>query len=140
MAKTYNPKRYVISFGGHTLTGFADGTFVSVQKAADDFTKVVGADGEVARSASADESATVTLTLLQTSRSNDVLSAFRREDKLTNLGKKPLLIKDLNGTTVASAAEAWIARGPNIENAKEISPRVWVIDCSHLFEHIGGNF
>ncbi len=138
--KTYDPKQFKIIFGGVAISGFADGPFISVAPAGDRFTKVSGADGEKARSKSNDYSHEVTLTLLQTSASNDYLSTIHNIDKLSNLGKLPLQIVDLNGTTILSWSQAWIRAVPTVENAKEIGERVWVFDTSDAdIENYGGN-
>lgn len=140
MAKTYNPKRVIVTYRGALITGFADGSFVSVERATDSFSTQAGADGEVARVASADKSGTVRITLLQTSASNDFLSASLREDELTNQGGGPLMIKDANGRTLVVAADAWIQRAPNIEFAKEGTAREWTFGCAKIEESVGGNF
>jgi hypothetical protein len=55
---------------GVPISGYADGTFVQVDPSGDSFAKKVGADGEVARSMSNDNTHTVVITLLQSSLSN----------------------------------------------------------------------
>lgn len=139
MIKTYNPKRVIVSFGGQPLSGYADGTFIEVELNADAFTLTVGADGEGARSASADESGTVKLSLLQTSASNDVLNAAHATDKLTNLGAKPLMVKDLQGRTLVTAAEAWIRKAPSAGFAKEVGTREWTFETASMQQITGGN-
>lgn len=139
MAKTYNPKRFIVAFGGVPLTGMADGTFITIEQRADQFALVVGADGEGARSASADQSATITLTLLQTSASNDYLSTMLRIDRLSNAGAAVFSVQDLNGTTVAVANQAWIMKAANIENGKEVTSREWTFETDSMEINVGGN-
>ena len=138
--KTYNPKDIVITFGGYPLTGFADGTFLMVAPKNDRFTPVSGADGEAARAKSNDKTYEVTLTLLQTSLSNNYLSGILALDDISNEGKLPLLITDVRGTTLFSFLQAWIRIPPTSEFSKEISNREWIFDTGQAdVENIGGN-
>lgn len=137
--KTYDPAQVILNIGGVQMSGFADGTFITFERDEDAFTKHTGADGEVARAKSNNKSGSLTLTLAQTSSSNDVLSAFAIADELNNSGVVPALMKDLNGNTIAAAASAWIRKQPNSEFAKEISNREWIIDLARVDYTVGGN-
>jgi hypothetical protein len=137
--KTYDPTLVTISFGAVPLVGFADGTFISASRTEDSFTHKVGADGSGARSKTANKSGLVTVTLLQTSSSNDYLSALNVADELSNAGVLPLLIKDAGGTSLLFAAEAYIVKPPDYENAKEILDRAWQFMCNSLDFFVGGN-
>lgn len=130
--KTYDPKKVIISFGGVNLSGFPDGTFIEVSPSGDAFVKVVGADGEVARGRSNDDTHEVTLTLLQTSASNSVLSSSLSRDKLLGTGKGPLSIKDIYGGSLYFWPEAWIKADPTISYAKEVGERAWVFDTGQV--------
>ena len=125
--KTYDPKKVIITFGGVPITGFADGTFIQVTQDADSWAKKVGADGEVVRAKSNDNTHTVTITLQQSSGSKDYLSTCLNLDKLTNKGMLPLVITDLNGTTLESWLQAWVSKDPDWEYAKEATDRAWVL-------------
>lgn len=138
-AKTYSPKKVAITVAGVIITGYADGSFVSVERASDTFTKVVGADGEVGRVHSADRSGAITLTLQQTSESNDVLSALQIADELTLTGKFPVTVKDNNGTSLYIAGEAWIVKPVDAEYSGDMSTREWRIECAVLEAFAGGN-
>jgi len=139
--KTYDPKQIIITFGGVPITGFADGTFLSVSPSGDRFTKIVGADGEVTRSKSNDFTNEVTITLKQSSLSNDYLTGILNADRLANSGKLPLQVKDMLGTTLYFWKEAWIKAPPDVEEAKEMSDRAWVFDTGQSdIEYHGGNF
>jgi hypothetical protein len=137
--KTYDPKAVQVSIGGNQITGFADGEFISVERAEDSFTKVVGADGEVSRAKSNNKSGMLTLTLQGTALANDILSGIAIADELDNSGVVPVFIKDTAGTTVLFAAEGWIRRPANYTAAKEITNREWVLDLATIETFIGGN-
>ncbi len=137
--KTYSPKDVTVIIAGTQISGFAEDTFVSVERDEDSFTKVVGADGEVSRTASADKSGTITVTLLATSASNDILSALAVADEISLAGLFPVLIKDELGSSIHTAASAWIQKAAGKEYAAEIGENEWLIQCANLIEFTGGN-
>lgn len=139
MAKTYSPKKVRVIYGGVVMTGYMDGTFVEVDKTTDDFTEIVGSDGEGARIASADESGTVTITLMQTSASNDYLSNMRIKDKQTNLNTAALTVEDGSGRTLCEATEAWIKKVAKVEMSNDKTGRAWVFASTDLRHYVGGN-
>lgn len=137
--KVYDPKQISIIVGGKILSGFADGTFLKVERNEQAYTLKVGVDGEGARAKNNNKSGKFTFTLMQTSSSNDVLSAYASADELGNAGAVPVLVKDHNGTSVATAATAWVQKLPDLEDAKEITMRTWVLETDELLMSIGGN-
>lgn len=139
MAKTYDPKDYSLIVGGHIVEGFADGTFMTVSRNNDTFALTMGADGEGARAKSNDTSGTFVFTLLQTSRSNAVLSSFHNADELNNGGQVPVLVKDNNGDTVLEASTAWVRKPADVELAKEITSREWTLESDKLTMVVGSS-
>jgi hypothetical protein len=125
----YDPKKVVITFGGVPLTGFADGDFISVSaNDGDGFKKQAGADGEVARAQSSDNTHNVSVTLMQSSLSNSYLSTIRNTDKLTGKSILPLSITDLNGGSLHFWPQAWIKGDPTWGYGKELKERQWTFD------------
>lgn len=110
--KTYDPKKVIIIFGGKTITGYTDGTFVNITPSGEGIPKIVGADGEIARSIDPDDTYEVALTLMQTSSSNDFLSASYEANRRSGGLMLPILIKDGTGRTLFSAAQAWVSGFP----------------------------
>ena len=135
----YEPSRVIISVGGVNIDGFADGTFISAERTNDTFTKVTGADNRTTRIKQNDFSGTFTFTLLQSSLSNDVLTGFMVLDESTNDGVVPIIVKDLEGTTLLAAAQAWVRKPPVIEYSKDDSNREWMLDCGDMDIFAGGN-
>ena len=136
---TYASDEVRIIVGGIPISGLADGTFVSVARDEQAFTKVTGADGTTSRAKSANRSGSITLTLSQTSPSNDVLSALAVADEETGAGVVPVLIKDGSGRSVHATDAAWVQKMPDAEDGKEITDREWVLDCARITNFIGGN-
>jgi Protein of unknown function (DUF3277) len=128
VVRTYNPERVVVNVNGHNVTGFADGTFVAIAQVSDGITTQVGSDGEIARAINTDRRCNVTITLQQTSQSNDFLSNLHEVDMLTCGSKAgPIMVQDLCGTTLFAAASSWITKMPDTEFGKEISTRAWAL-------------
>jgi len=139
--KTYDPKKVIVTFGGVPLTGWADGTFIGVRGSAERFTKKTGADGEVARARSNDDTHEVTVTLMQSSPSNTYLSTVMNIDRLTNMGIRPLSITDLSGSSLFFWPEAWIKKDPDVDYAKEVGDRAWAFDTGQIgAQNINGDF
>lgn len=138
--RTYDPKRVNIILGSHIVSGLAEDTFISIEPNGDGTQSTAGADGEVARSLSHNPLNRVTLTLQQTSLSNDALSELLRLDRASGgAGVFPLQIRDLRGTTVFAASQAWVVQKPTVEFGSEVSEREWAIDCVETNAFIGGN-
>ena len=126
--KTYASKQIIITFGPHTVTGYAEDSFVTIDQNGEGTTKVVGCDGEVARSLSPDKTHTVKVSLLQTSDSNKFFNKVRKLDMETGDGIFPLMITDLRGGLLFQASEAWITKDPTRTYGKTTQNREWQID------------
>lgn len=137
--KNYDPAEVSIIIGSHIVSGYADGTFVKFERNNDAFTRVSGADGEGTRAKSNDRSATMELTLMHTSESNDILTGFALADEVNNGGTFPVLMKDSNGTEKHASEVAWIRKFAPSERGKEASSTVWTIEMNEHVPFIGGN-
>lgn len=137
--RTYDPRQVNISVGGVPMQGFADGTFLLIDRDEDAFTKVTGADGTSTRVKSNNRSGTLTLTLKQSSPSNDVLSGFAALDELSNSGVVPVLVKDNSGTSIYFSATGWVQKFPASEFGKEINNREWILDLVDVDIFVGSN-
>lgn len=135
---TYSPHEVILTLGGIIFTGFADGTYISVT-CDDNFEKKRGADGIVNRINKKIEDYTVNATLKQTSPTNNGLTTAYLIDRETNQGKLPLLMKDLNGTTLLFSPQAWIVKLPDVEYSDTLTNRVWKIDAAEATFIVGGN-
>jgi len=137
--RTYDPKQIIMTFGPIVFSGYAEGTFVTLARSGDAFTKVKGADGGVDRVNNNALDFAVTVTLKQTSLVNDLLSASLNLDLITNLGILPLIVKDLAGTTLFVATSAWIAKDPDLEYGDAQSGREWRFDTGPADLFQGGS-
>lgn len=135
----YDPKSVYFSYAGNLLTGYADGDFFSAKRTSDSQSLTVGAGGEGCFIKSADRSGEVTLTLLRSSRSNDILSALYKQQEILPV-PQPLFAKDGLGTSIVSGVEALIKKMPDLSFAKDMSTVEWVFLVAELETFIGGNF
>lgn len=87
---------------------------------ADQVSVIMGVDGEGSFSDNQDESATITITLTPSSRSNLVFSAYRK----TKLAV-PIAIKEKGGTTVGGCARARITKDADVAWSDGQEVRVW---------------
>jgi hypothetical protein len=126
--QTYDPKRVSIALGSHVVSGYAEGSFVTIEPGGDGTSKTVGADGEVVRSIDPDNTSTVTITLLQTSRTVKFAQDQYDRDQANGNGMFPVLVRDNRGGLVFSAAQAWVTNRPSREFAKEAGEREIVIE------------
>lgn len=138
MVSTYDPNKVLVLWKGIPIGGFGIDSMIKVTQTSDRVTKQDGCTGEVVRVMQRSKSGSVEVTLLASSQSNDLLSAAQIEDELTGLGVGPLMIKDLNGTTIIQAASAWIAKIPEINFGKETSDRTWTLDYAVGNINVGG--
>lgn len=139
--REYDPDQVSASVNGVPLSGFADGEMIGVERQGDDFEDVVGTDGEVTRSKSSDNRATVTVRLMQSSPANDLLSAMRTLDKASpnGAGVGPFMLRDKQGRTILLAEKCWIAAPPKSSWDRTAKEREWKIRCASLVEFHGGN-
>jgi hypothetical protein len=137
--RTFDPKSVIVTIGGVPMSGYADGTFLEITADTQQFTKVVGADGYTTRVKSNNYGGVMTLTLSQSSPSNDVLSGFLNLDRTVNGGVVPILIKDLSGSTIVFSGTGWIQQFPDVTFGNEINNRAWTLDLTDIDILIGGN-
>jgi len=139
IVRTYDPKLIICNFGPIPFSGFQEGTFISAERSGDIFEKSKGADGGIDRINKNAYDFRITVTLKQTSITNDALSGVMLADMLSNAGKFFFRIQDLNGTMLFFAPQAWIAASPTLEYSDSLSGREWAFDTGPAELFIGGN-
>lgn len=128
--KTYNPKEVIVTLGVHIVTGYADDSFVTIDPNGDGITKKVGCDGEIVRSISPDNTYTVKISLLQSSKTNSFLQKRFNKDQKDGNGMFPILVHDLKGGLLFSSEAAWVAKVASRGFGKEANNREWEIHTS----------
>lgn len=138
--KTYDPKKNMIIFGGKQITGMAEDDMITIKPLGDGMQIYCGADGEVGRSVDPNMTYEVSVSLATTSKSNDYLSDTYNLDRATGKGLMPLLVKDLSGSTLFSAPQAWIQNMPESKRGRKIDAQKWVFNTGAVEAPIiGGN-
>jgi len=134
-----DPAEFTITYGTHTIQGYADGTYIGIVYNANTFEAMKGADGEAARVITNDNSVLITVTLIQTSQSNTVLSGLSNIDRKTGAGALPFFVKDNSGDTAGGGSIAWVQKDPDVTNSKSIESRAWQFYVPHYEGVVGGN-
>lgn len=140
---TFSPQNVSISWGGINLNGVADGTFIECVRNSDNSSQVVGAQGDVGLTFNADKTGQVTITFLQTSLSNVILSAAQAEQDLSgDLLRAPMVIRDKSGSFLAYISNAHIMTPAGMSLGQEQNSKAWVfyaerIDYADTIPHLG---
>lgn len=120
---TYDFKKVSVIIGGVIITGFMDGESIATEKNEDDVTAHVGAGGDVTFSETNDNTATITLTLKQTSSSLAYLQSLRNSKELFQTQ-----IVDANDNTFrAGGSECRITKPPSRSWGNEVTGTEWAI-------------
>ena len=135
----YSPDLVDVIWNGITITGYADGTFIDVEREVDTFTKKVGSLGDVARSKSLNRSGKITITVMDTHPVNDLLAALIIEDEQFATAVGPFTLKDRSGTSEVRATEAWIMKVPKMGRAQQSGNNVYVFEAASIYIKHGGS-
>jgi len=137
--KTYDASQLKVIVGVTAVTGFEEGDFLVVARDEQNFTKQVGATGEVSRSKTNNKSGTITIRTKQTSPVNAELSAVMLLDEIANGGIVPIIVMDLSGNDVHNAAECWLQQTPDGSYGRDAAGREWIFDAASVDMFFGGN-
>jgi hypothetical protein len=133
MARTYDGKQVLVSVGDRQISGLADGDFLELAFRSQDHEDYVGTDGEVTIAPTNDPRVDVTITLAQSSQSNDVLSELQALG-----GTHRFVAEDLLGTTRVEG-QAWFRQRPNLTFGRSVGSRAWQMTVEAKTANIGGN-
>lgn len=118
----YSPKDVILTVGGYQLTGWQS---INISRTVKGFTVIRGIRGKNTRVPNVDTSATITISLLQTSQGNDVLSYIHELDLSEGTGRIELMLKDNSGRSVFSSNEAYITGYPTSTYSGQFEYRNW---------------
>jgi len=125
---TYNPADTQLQVDGILMSGYGDGTFITVAKEDSELWSVhQGAHGEVSRTKKNKPYGTITFTLKRTSPSHATLNALKFSGA-TFIAS----VKDASTGFFATAQQAWIMNDPDDEFAEEEAMIEWIIGCADL--------
>ena len=135
---TWDPIKFVVTFGGYTITGWAKGSFISIKRSSDVFTPETGAAGEESWTKSANRQGEIEIKLMSTSQDCAVLSAMEVADELTSSGLQTFQAKEINGNSYAHAAQARITKPADMDRGAEQGETTFVIKTTNLDVSAGG--
>lgn len=128
---TYNPDEVNINVGPLLITGFAEGTFITVAKADPElYKKHVGAKGEVSRTKNLNNMGTITFTLKGTSPANAQLDLLKFNPALIPVS----LTNTSDAQFVAGGEEAWVDNDPDKAFADTEQNVEWIICVPELIK------
>ncbi|MNX76784.1 hypothetical protein D3C86_1083000 [compost metagenome] len=144
---TYSPNTLAViitqdSTGiSHRISGFSEDSLVSIDRNMETFSLYVGADNTSTRIANVNTSATMTVSLQQTSASNDILSQLYENDRqsLDSSGLFNITVTDLSGRSVYFSDQAYVASPPSSPFANSMQTREWMIHLPNSTIFLGGN-
>lgn len=135
MYQQYSPKDVVCSWNGIAIEGFASDSFLRLQRTSPLVTPVVGAGGQVALTRNADKTGTIEIELMQTSLSNQMLSAIQAKQDNMELEEdisSNFVIYDPSGSVLATGINAWLQELPQIELGRDQNSKTWIFGCEKL--------
>ena len=114
---SYDPKKVNLVLNGKIITGFASDSMITIARNEDTVTTQVGVKGDVAYNENANESGTITVTLMGTSSSLPYVRSLALKRKEVSL-----MIVDANDSASVKVAEerCRVIKPPDITRAKEI--------------------
>ena len=134
---TYSPREVQLIIAGYKVSGWES---ITITRAVDGFTPVRGIRGKNTRVRNTDTSATLTVPVMQTELSNEVLNSIHSQDLQLGSGRIEITLKDGSGTSVFSSNEGYILGYPPVTYSGGIEYREWRIFCqtTSTFE-VGSN-
>jgi len=125
----YDPDQVVIQVGPIIVSGYADGTFVSIERDDNEINKGhAGAGGEVSRTKNNNRMGTITFTLKQTSPSHRSLMLLKESD----INFPMSVVNNSDRKFSALSAESWFKTEPPREFGDEESMVEYQIACANL--------
>lgn len=140
LLKTYDPAKVNLVIGGFRITGFDEGSFITLSRNMESWKYRQGPDGvEGVRSKSNNKSASLTIVLKHTAAANYVLSKLCRRDENTSEGVVPLSLTDVSAPeTGFISSAAWVQKPADAEFGAEDTPRRWTIALASVDMIHGG--
>jgi len=125
--KNFSFSNVNVIFGILELQGFGDGDdVVTIDFDKDQFADMAGAKGDVVRSQTNDNRCTVTVKLLQTSKSNAELTVIYNADRELGTGVNPLVVEDKETCETYVINNAWIRKYPTVTRGQAPNLMEWV--------------
>lgn len=134
---TYSPKDVSLNIGGYPVAGWQN---ITISRSVKGWTVIRGIRGKNTRVRNNDTSATMVITLMGSSPTNDVFSKIHELDLQTGTARIALTLKDTSGNSVFSTNEAYITSYPPVAFTGQIEDRTWELFAQTTESYVvGGN-
>jgi hypothetical protein len=130
--RTYDSKECNLVIGGVVVTGHAEGTWITAERAEDDFSTHVGAHGEVAIAETNNDTGEIKFTLEVTSPSNKYLYELSKRRGSNAIISATIVDANESGGIRISAEQSRVRRPANYTSGPEITQREWTLFCASL--------
>lgn len=138
--RKYSFQDTIVLVNGIEITGWAEGDdVIQLARLGDSASHIIGADGEMVVSLSADRSGTMTLTLQQASDSNLYLAGLIAVQE--NGAFVPVFVqfKDTGGNDIGSGTQGYLTKPADMTRGVGINNQEWVIVVERLDLLHGGS-
>jgi hypothetical protein len=133
---TYSPQNVRLVIGGYIFTGWNNITITRPKS----FLVVKGIRGKHTRVQNPDTSATIVISLMQTSPGNDVFSETLRQDIINGTARIALTLVDKSGSSVFSSNDAYVTGFPSATFSGQFQDRPWELFAQSTTDYnVGGN-
>lgn len=138
--KTFAPKEVNFTFGGVPISGFEEGSFITITKVEDNWSAKSGINGDAIRVLKTNFLYTVEVTLMFTSDSNDYLSALTTADaNIPGTGLVSISINNGLGRDLFASDQAWVIKPADTTYSDAADPKTWTIMAYNPGYFVGGS-
>ena len=131
--KQYSFLNTILLVNGVEIGGFDEGDdVITLERLADSASHVVGVDGEMSVSFSADRSGGIGFRLMQTSDSNEYLSGLISSQENGAFIPIAVQFKDTKGGDLGSGTQGYIPRPATMVRGNSAQPQEWQIVVERL--------
>lgn len=130
---TYSFKAVDVIWGIIEFEEFADGDdIVTIVTETPQWNKTVGGKGDAVRSQTSDNSCTVTVKLLETSKTNKLLYIAFNSDRETQIGIGTMIVINKDTGKKSIINNAWIQKLPDESQGQAVPVLTWTLDGDFL--------
>jgi len=131
--KSYSFATHIFLVNGVSIGGYDEGDdVIDLDRYNPSASHVIGADGEMSVSLSADRSGRAIFRLMKTSDSNQFLSALIASQENAAFIPVTLLIKDLDGNLLGAGTQGYITKPAGVTAGTNVTSREWEIAVENL--------
>lgn len=133
---TYSPDEVKLQVEKYLCAGWER---ITIKRSGPMYKFIKGIRNKHTRVRDSDTSAVITISVIQTSQTNEVFSEILRQDYVEQTGRFNLLLKDLSGNSLFSSSEAYLSGFPSVTYEDDITFNEWEIICQTTNNYEIGN-